>query len=131
MIERQIKFIAWDTDAKRLIDWQELLDYGSGLAEYLRNHRELIFLQFTEHHDQLGNELYHGHIVTAGDNYPSVVDWDNQEGRWELVEYYPRRGKYATKDDRYHELTSYTDGLGVIIGHIYTTPQLLRTLRRS
>ena len=125
-----IEYRAWDTKDNRMIDWSELLDYRSGFVEYLRNPQELIFLPFVGKFDSTNNKIYAYDIVTAGDNFPSLIEWDNESGKWVLHEVYPRRGKYADKYDRYHELNAYTNGLGTIIGNYFQTPSLLGKFRR-
>jgi len=86
--------------------------------------------------DENGVEAYEGDIVTAGDNYPSVIEWNQKDEMIEgtgfcLHEYYPRRGRYAEKHDRYHTLTYQTTGLGKIIGNIVESPKLLRKVRND
>jgi len=108
--------IMWDKDRDRIVVWNGATFATLGSAV-------IALMQYTGINDENGVEIYEGDIVTAGDNYPSIVEWNDTEAKFELFEKYPRTGKYADKYDRYHEMTSYTNGLGKVIGNIYESKQ--------
>ena len=119
---REIKFRAWDSESKC---WVKAWIMDNALTPQEELPSSIILQQFTGLKDKNGKEIYEGDIVSAGDNYPSVVQWDNEEAKFQLWEKYPRKGRYADKYDLFHEMTAYTDGLGEVIGNIYENSSLL------
>src|SRR5450759_2424742 len=90
---REIKYQAWDKDAKRMIEWRELLDYGSGLAEYLQNPGELTFREYTGLKDKNDKEIYEG----------DILQWETDEG-----EVMTHEVVWADGDDGDHFLSGFT-----------------------
>jgi len=115
---RIIKFRSWDGRNKQM-------DYPDNIANGIDGDKYQI-MQFTGLHDKNGKEIYEGDIVSEGDNYPSVVQWNNESACFELWEQYPRKGGEKETFDRYHEMTAYTDGVGEVIGNIYENPKLIQ-----
>jgi len=123
-MNREIKFRAWGK-SKRAMYYQDFAVNPDGTTKTWGLYEHLELMQYTGLEDKNGKEIYEGDIVTAGDNYPSIIEWshdgDKIEGTgWCLHEVY--KGDY----DRYHTTDAYTNGLGEVIGNIYENPELLK-----
>ena len=125
---RYCEFIYAELD-NRFVGWH---DWGwiDGEFEEPESSDPKASFQYIGITDKSGIHAIEGNIVTAGDNYPSVIEWDEESCKFFLHEYYPRHGRYADKYDRSHDIDAYTDGIGEIIGHINFNADLLRKLRR-
>lgn len=126
-----IKYRVWDPDAHRMIGWEELLATPNLLILLLRDEiTSFIPMPFLGLFDTRSNaEIYAGDIVRQGDNYPSVIEWNQKdemgEGTgWVLHEYYPRSGPNADEYDRHHTTSGYTDGLE-LIGNVFEQAELV------
>jgi uncharacterized phage protein (TIGR01671 family) len=125
---REIKFRAWDIIDKRMISWRELLDYGSGLADYLEHPNELVFQQFTGLLDKNGEEIYEGDIVRwdngiAKDEYRGSIwqiIWDNDYAQFTLKLI---KGLFTDTPYFKRHWRHYLE----IIGNIYSNPELLNS----
>lgn len=120
---REIKFRAWDRDAKELVD-VALLDvkrkqiipkHGTDDEVVFIRKDNIELMQFTCLHDKTGNEIYEGDILNV-DGLIVPVGWYG--GAW-TVEYFtiPTHSYLAHFDETDIE----------VIGNIYENPELLST----
>ena len=117
---REIKFRVWNPIEQKLEYWtlNDLCYHGPNRPDIcLQNWQEYTGLK-----DKNGKEIYENDIVNYGDNFPSLVIWDEfavgeTPGFW-LEE----RGNYDRP--RFHTMTAYTNPIEVI-GNIYENPELL------
>jgi hypothetical protein len=114
MLIREIKFRAWDTSAKLMSSWEELLEPDAlsgdtvdlGIFEYER----FKMLQFTGLKDKNGREIYEGDIFRY-----------YHYGELNVVEY--GEGEYLLENHGL-PLNEWNKG-GEVIGNIYENPELL------
>lgn len=92
----------------------------------IKNSSEILISDpFTGLYSESGDEIYEYDILARGDNYNSLIIW-NQYGNYEegtgfvLAELYSK-GRY----DRFHSTTAYTNGI-VKVGNVYDNWNLLR-----
>ena len=120
---REIKYQAWDTKDKRMIEWQELLDYGSGLVEYIINPRELIFREYTGLQDCNNEDIYEGDIVKLtsvlanNDEYLAEAVMRGWESSFEAFR--------DTDNGFYCPMGATARNYREVIGNIYENPELL------
>lgn len=136
---RTHKFRAWDRKAKRWMSHEEssflfLNFYVDGSGKFQIDETDPMkdnaisdadsnydIVDYIGRKDRYGIEIYEGHIVNYGDNFPSVVIWDElavgeTPGFWlkEIGDY---------EHPRYHTMTAYTNPIE-ILGHIFENPEL-------
>ncbi len=125
---REIKFRAWDKEAKQMfqIDYinfhvQERKVYsveqvGGGElgAQYSHSFDKIEIMQYTGLKDKNGKEIYEGDIVSIKGGAPYEVEYD-----YEWLGYQPWRS-FITDEDMWmsHNIE--------IIGNIYENPELLK-----
>lgn len=117
---REIKFRAWDIEMKRYV-YPELWD-----NKMPTNWKQFFILeQFTGLYDKNGKEIYEGDIVNHGDNFPSVVKYDEKECAFRLFEDKPKYARGYRFYPRDHEINAYTSPIE-IIGNIHENPELVK-----
>jgi uncharacterized phage protein (TIGR01671 family) len=123
---REIKFRAWLTDQKRMLQTPDSLEFnGHGLVAIYDGVKEQTFLQsefelmqYTGLKDKNGKEIYEGDIINIMDiNFPE--DNLNYEVQWTFFGYWPRH---------LMDGIDITDGhISIeVIGNIYENPELLK-----
>lgn len=121
------KFRAWYEKKKEMHDVTTMEFLGDGHIEaWFRiirlgdqsgtTRNEVILLLSTGLKDENGNEIFEGDIVFLGDNFNSVVRWNEEEAKFELYE--PGNYEYP----RVHEMTTYTTK-PKIVGNIFEHPE--------
>ena len=116
---RELKFRAWNRGKMNSDVWNVFFQMSMG--NHIGN-EDFIPMQYTGIKDKNGKEIYEGDIVNEGDNYYSVVEWNDHVGGpgFFLHEYYPNG-----ENDRYHDFHAYTTYPYEVIGNIYENPELL------
>jgi len=71
-------------------------------------------------YDKNRKEIYENDIIDMGDNYNSLVLWDNKEAKFALLEFYPK-GDY----NRYHDM-GYLNYKPRVVGNVYDNKNLLK-----
>jgi len=127
---REIKFRAWDKSTKEMFRVIMLAGDTSNPDKLLVSGRggtiqDAILMQYIGLSSEQGTEAYEGDIVTAGDNYPSIIEWQNNPDQDEFVGFCLHEVYPNGECDRWHMIFAYTDGLGEIIGNIHENPELL------
>ena len=116
MIEREIKFRAWDLKTNYWVEGLQLVIHASGrlLTE------GLVLMQYTGLKDKNGREIYEGDIVFAEEYWgeSGSVYWDERELQWWVKRFSggrePLRSPFA-------EGTPFE-----VIGNVYEHPHLLK-----
>lgn len=123
-MQRQIKFRAWD---KKEMVYFDLA--GRIYAEcpiFSDIDKDAVLMQFTGLKDKNGNEIYEGDIIDNG-NGPVYVFWnENYQAFWvghddveeSEKQYYSSTSDFCTEAD-------------VIIGNIYSNPELLEVVNHE
>ena len=123
---REIKFRALTEDGmitvhglRRLAESYDVDDgaYKSYVIELNK------LMQFTGLHDKNGKEIYEGDVLDWGDNFNSVVYWDDYEGAWRIreVAIVTERGENRP---RTHDMNAYTYR-PTVLGNQYENPDLI------
>lgn len=122
-MNREIKFRAWDYEAKKMMDWVTLAPriyeiYGHDKND---NATSLEFMQFTGLLDKNGKEIYEGDIVKTHfdktdqyEAYDEIGEVCFEALRWTIED--RRHGK----NNRFYEHSE-------VIGNIYENSELLET----
>jgi uncharacterized phage protein (TIGR01671 family) len=123
-MKREIKFRAWDLDAKdKMYHWEEI---SRTFIEHL-NHPRVAVMQFTGLRDKNGNEIYEGDILAFlyGENTSTEngFDWNEQISIGQVYWESERMGWSVTNQVMTDESSVWEDI--EIIGNIYENPELL------
>jgi hypothetical protein len=114
---REIKFRAWDTKAKRLVDIENLrlgLDghLANSQGKYLDYESRYILMQYTGLNDKNGKEIYEGDIVRGSND--QAVPQAPREVRFQIS------GGWVADN-----LALWAIHLPIVLGNIYENPELL------
>lgn len=135
MAQREIKFRAWDKEAKRLgavAHLDNLLTAGTmvvirvnspGSVQKIEKDLEegaYELMQFTGLHDKNGKEIYEGDIIQIRDK------WDDPELDKEVGTVFYQNGAYWGLERLLGIVASYCK----VIGNIYENPELLNEMGR-
>jgi uncharacterized phage protein (TIGR01671 family) len=114
-MKREIKFRAWDLDAKdKMYHWEEI---SRTFIEHL-NHPRVAVMQFTGLTDKNGKEIYEGDLISESNSSPYEVKWQYHSVKWIMQSF--EEGRY------YREMHSdYAKNNYEIIGNIYENKELL------
>lgn len=120
---REIKFRAWDSKKMVYLAPLEVENQNMGLilSGNIDGKPEAV-MQYTGLKDKNGKEIYEGDIVNYGDNFSSLVIWDEFAVRETPGFWLEERGDYGYL--RFHTMTAYTNPIE-ILGNIYENPELL------
>lgn len=134
-MKREIKFRAWDSKSKKMLESFDVSQDGYvGIVNMFETHEPIydaVLLQYTGQKDKNGKEIYEGDIIEALSLFKLTPEFKikgkilfNERGYWVAEEINP---KYSEQEYLY-ELTK-QDGDGTIrceiIGNIYEHPHLL------
>lgn len=126
---REIKFRAWDTKLNELIYegfhiLGECMMSGLLFDRSIERLNDILIEQFTGLHDKNGKEIFEGDIVNHGDNFPSVVKYDEKSCSFRLYENKPKYARGYRFYPRDHEIDAYTSPIEVL-GNIHENPELI------
>ena len=125
MTVRVIKFKAWDTSAKLMLSWEDLLkpDALSGDTVDLKifEYERFKMLQFTGLHDKNGKEIYESDIVDCSTKFLRHI----YEGYWDerCAQFRLRVNGEMQFDKTYMPDIA---KLGEVIGNVWANKELLR-----
>ncbi len=118
---RTIKFRAWDTEKKVMVDWERIKTDASPL--FLEGGSIHKIMQYTNLKDKNGVEIYEGDILTKNPRYKYKVIYRDEWGKYVLQALF-----WSEKEDR--ERPIYLAIMQCprmeVIGNIYETPELLK-----
>lgn len=124
MSDMYFDVILWDGKNPQTVEHCNLEQAVSeGAIEFhpLRGVDESVVVrQYTGLKDKNGTLIYEGDIIDWGDNFDSVVVWDDTEHAWGIEELGVIDGERAPRN---HNLTAYTY-VPTVIGNIYENPEL-------
>lgn len=118
---REIKFRAWNTDGKHMIDLLKITPLAldpaleqSGL--FLPFSTSIFLMQFTSLTDKDGQEIYEGNIVESLDWNPSRYQVGFNRGAF----------CFFNEGDVFYNDAKYLESGFAVIGNIYENPELLQ-----
>lgn len=122
MENREIKFRAWATESRKMIDLKAitplacdlgLLEHGDGL--FIPFRKDIILMQFTGLKDKNGKEIYEGDILKY-DYKKDTVTWEtfNEAVEWSEMKDY-------VGFDIHTSMAHYE-----VIGTVYENPELVK-----
>lgn len=118
-MKREIKFRAWDVEAKEMCSWDDMKDGYTMAWCYDNEYWKL--MQFTGLKDKNGTEIYEGDIVKlVGSDTTYTIEWVDYQFKMVHVKYNKMVWGCISR-------LSELDFSIEIIGSIYTTPELLTT----
>ena len=116
-MNREIKFRAWDREAK-VMEYDILFSGIKNLLQQrLENPKVFEVMQYTGLKDKNGKEIYEGDILRA----VGIVTWNEPEVRWSCIDI-----EWNDKCE-WHDMLYLTTPLEVI-GNIYENPELITNL---
>lgn len=80
---RELKFRAWDTDKKKVVDIFECYDFYG--RELRTTNNKYPLMQYTGLKDKNGKEIYEGDIVKDHHNCKQAVSWNEDRLCFECV----------------------------------------------
>ena len=110
---KEIKFRAWDKNAKIMIHFNSLKDFGCWLHEWSRPER-YILLQYTDLKDKNKKEICEGDIIKSTLNETKIGIMEFKKGRFQIS--FKNRSMLFCHENR--------KSLEVL-GNIYENPELL------
>lgn len=133
-MQREIKFRAWDKEAKEVLDWADFQSELEMREVFLPDQNDIVVMQFTGLHDKNGNEIYEGDVLENVDGRRYEVRWFNGAFWW-FHPPYTKMDKYAASAEggnpKANEIGSEISKFGYgsvlkVIGNIYENPDLLQ-----
>jgi uncharacterized phage protein (TIGR01671 family) len=123
---REIKFRAWDKEAKVMHEWnnQFFSDTSpvTGYSSDFPTGEDMILMQFTGLHDKNGKEIYEGDVLKCGryvlGRGPADKGYRNRVVNWSGT-----RGSWILDDDDGWNASIYSNI--EVVGNFYENPELL------
>ncbi len=128
-MQRELKFRAWDTELKEMLNDWDVRENGiwlstiNKLEETLADRNRFVLMQFTGLLDKNGKEIYERDIV---EHYGEVFFVGFEQGAFVVkgvtIRENPDGSEYKISDD----LLMNQNTVLVVIGNVYENPELLK-----
>ncbi len=128
-MKREIKFRAWDTNDKKIIEWDRLIqvcDNVGGGGKWAFKNERLILQQFTGLTDKDGKEIYEGDIIDTGFFGIGIIVWNEKICAFQYA--YHAIGKGTGIGGRMTN-TLYAHESGekyMVVGNVYENPDSIQ-----